>query len=488
MDTDRLKVEIHEIKAISDLTFELPLTPGLYAITGHNGAGKSTMVTCASTVFFNIPMNAYFGSTDDKAYIRFCLGDTTREWHKHDGKWRRSTSETKMEINGFYEGSVIYGNRFRNTDFENISKIEKITDKDLAKADDFIRDNLGEILHGDKTYYECLYKLSTPIQGLKGDIFFFDKGDRRVSQFHMSTGENLLISVLNALCEQQKRNRTRKFYLVFLDEIELALHPSSLKRLVKFLKNYSNRNRASIYFSTHSIELINALDPHNIFYLERHGDNKYEIINPCYPAYATKYLYDHTGFDQVILVEDDLARAIVHRIIREHRLINNQLIHILPCGGWTNVLALGNEVVNTQVLGRAAISIILDKDVKNNAEDYIIRNQIVNGIPLNFLPIKSLEKYLRESLVMDTDIRLFRELSNYLFLRKPLKDITDAYRNTQSYMDDKKGKEFYNLLDAELREQGKSRADLIEMVTDHLFRSNPATITSLIDFLKERLA
>lgn len=488
MNTDKLKVEIHNIKAISDLTLELPLCPGLYAITGHNGAGKSTLVACSSTVFFNIPMKAYFGRTEDNAFIRFSLNDAVREWKYSNGKWKRSSSGSKMEINGFYEGSVIYGNRFRNTDFENIYKVENIGDDEIVKADDFIRESLGEILHSDKTFYDNLYKLSKDITGLKGDIFFLKKEEKRVSQFHMSTGENLLISVLNSLCEQQKKKRARQYYLVFLDEIELALHPSSLKRLVIFLEEYSKRNKASIYFSTHSIELINALDPNNIFYLERHINNKYEIVNPCYPAYATKYLYDHTGFDQVILVEDDLAKAIVHRIIREHRLINNQLVHILPCGGWTNVLALGNEVVNTRVLGRASISMIIDKDVKNSVEQYITKYQISNGIPLEFLPIKSLEKYLRDSLSVNTDTILFRDLSNYLFLRKSLKDIVESYRKTQSYSDDKRGKEFYNLLNSELRIQNKSRNDLIEFVIDHLFKHSPSEINQLIEFLKNRLS
>lgn len=230
--TDKLKVEIHNIKAISDLTFELPLQPGLYAITGHNGAGKSTLVACASTVFFNIPMKEYFGQTDNDAYIKFSLNETTREWRNTNGKWKHSASKNKMGINGFFEGSVIYGNRFRNTDFQNIHKVENVQAQDVVLADEFIRENLGNILHSDQNYYDRLYKLKTKITGLKGDIFFMEKGDKRVSQFHMSTGENLLISVLNSLCEQQKKKRSRQYYIVFLDEIELALHPSSLRRLV----------------------------------------------------------------------------------------------------------------------------------------------------------------------------------------------------------------------------------------------------------------
>lgn len=40
------------IKCISNLELNHPLEKGLYAITGENGFGKSTVITCASSVFF----------------------------------------------------------------------------------------------------------------------------------------------------------------------------------------------------------------------------------------------------------------------------------------------------------------------------------------------------------------------------------------------------------------------------------------------------
>lgn len=128
----------------------------------------------------------------------------------------------------------------------------------------------------------------------------------------MSTGENLLISVLNSLyIKNKERASLNKPCIIFFDEIELALHPSSLKRLVRFLSEMSVQYNYSIYFSTHSIELISGIKPDNIFFVERHGDNSIEIMNPCYPAYATRILYDHSGYDNVILVEDDLAKDII---------------------------------------------------------------------------------------------------------------------------------------------------------------------------------
>ena len=81
-----LKIEINKIKSIENFTIELPLDRGLYAIAGENTSGKSTLVACASTVFFNMPMYQYFGKPVDGAYISFELGEAKRKW-EFTGKW-----------------------------------------------------------------------------------------------------------------------------------------------------------------------------------------------------------------------------------------------------------------------------------------------------------------------------------------------------------------------------------------------------------------
>jgi len=52
---------------------------GIYAITGENGSGKSTVISCASFVFYQMPMTEYFGHPNN-ASIEFSLGDATRKW------------------------------------------------------------------------------------------------------------------------------------------------------------------------------------------------------------------------------------------------------------------------------------------------------------------------------------------------------------------------------------------------------------------------
>lgn len=485
----KIKIEIHKIKCINDLTIELPVEKGLYAITGQNGAGKSTITACASSVFYNVPMKEYFGSTESDAYIKFELGDSKREWRKNNNSWQKQSSGPTMNIKGFFEGSLIFGNRFKDMKYDNIYRLDMIDQSKLIRADEFIRKNLGLILHGDENFYEQLWLVSPNYQQFKGDIFYYEKNGKRISQFHMSTGENLLISILNSLYIRNKdRANLSKPCIIFLDEIELALHPSSLKRLIYFLNDIAIRFNYAIYFSTHSIELISGILPSNIFFVERHSDSSIEIVNPCYPAYATRILYDHNGYDKVILVEDDLAKAVVDKILRNKKLLGNKLVHVLPCGGFRNVLDLAHDVVTHNLLGKkASIVIILDGDVKDDAKKHIDKNGISNNIPLNFLPIESLEKYLKEKLCINVDHSLFRHLNDYVFHGKSLRDIISEYEQSPGYSNDKDGKKLFNILDTELRERRIVRSDLITIVVDYLFDTQNENIEKLTVFLRKQL-
>lgn len=489
----KLHAHIHKIKCINDLQLNLPLDKGLYAITGQNGSGKSTIAGSVASVFFNFPMKEYFGKTDEDAFIHFELGVSKRKWHINKNKWEQETEGPRMDIKGFFEGSLIFGNRFKDMSYEKINYVERINQSELNAANDFIRKNLGYILQGDENFYEKLWFVSpnhsNPNYSFKREFFFYEKNGKRISQFHMSTGENLLISILNSLyIRNNDRASLSKPCMMLLDEIELALHPSSLKRLTNFLKEMANQYNYAIYFSTHSIELISGISPSNIFFIERHADDSIEILNPCYPAYATRTLYDHNGYDKVILVEDDLAKSIIDRLLRSERLLNNRLVHVLPCGGYTNVVCLADDVVKNNLLGRkASISIVLDGDIKKQVQDFMTKRGLSNNIPLNFLPIASLEKYLREKLYLNVDQKLFRELNDYIFQNKSLTQIIDDYKKDPSAPQDNDGKKLFNQIDSELRERKVDRAELISMVVNHLFENRSQNLEKLIIFLKKQM-
>ena len=132
-----------------------------------------------------------------------------------------------------------------------------------------------------------------------------------------------------------------------------------------FLDSIASVSNFCIYFATHSVQIINTLKPDNIFYINRAIDNSIDVVNPCYPAYATRSLYNNDGYDLIMLVEDDLAKFVIEKVIREENLSRSRMIKVLQCGGWEKTLELQLEMKTSLMLGQGCDLIsILDGDIE----------------------------------------------------------------------------------------------------------------------------
>ena len=170
------------------------------------------------------------------------------------------------------------------------------------------------------------------------------------------------------------------------------------------------------------------------------------------------------------MVEDDLAREIIRKILRDNSLMCNKLVHVLPCGGYTNTIDLAHEVISSNLIGKMSkISIVLDRDIKQQAEDYIARNNLNNNIPLNYLPVESLEKFLKSKLVDSVDHKFFRSLNDFVFHQKSITQLVEEYRAKFDISRDKNGKRFYDIIDEELRSRNKTRSEVIDFVINLLY-------------------
>ena len=496
-----IKMIIHNVKNIDDFEFEIPTEKGLYAITGENGAGKSTVISCAAATFYVPSFEDYFGKPREGAYIRFSFNNRVREIAEKEGIWRIAvTRHTSLGITGFYEGSVVFGNRFKDIDYSLLSTLATVSKNELKNASDFIKKGLGNILHDDEEYYQNLYVLEYCVakkMKLQRSPFYYENKGNLISQLNMSTGENLLLTILNSIEKRLKKNVYGDIpAFMFLDEIELALHPSALRRLVFFLQDVAEKHNTVVLFSTHSIELIRNLTPDHIYYLQNHVDGSLETINPCYPVYATRNLESSNyGYDYIVMVEDELAKKIVDRILREKRLLSNKRILVIAIGGWTQVLKFAYDAIRSNLTLRTTkILIVLDKDIEPDVPNYLSAERIGFENKPHFLPIKSLEKYLLYNLVTKVNVSLHHELNDYIFQGKSLDSIVGDYikkvRNgTFSDIEKiKNGKIFFNELKHELNQIRKSVDDLVSVVVDYLFYENGTELKMLIQFFQNNLS
>lgn len=385
-----LTVEIRNIKSINHLKIDMPLKPDVYAITGVNGIGKSTMLSCITPRHKRpVSFSALTEFASETSSIKYRINSIEEKWTVKDEEWICNATQ-ELLLRGFQEGSLTNGTRFFNISsfgFRYYKQLLNVDSDLIVPADIFVKENLGRILQNDKSYYTNLYRLdrSKAVRRYryKGVVYYLKINDKIISQFELSTGEFLLINLLHLFNNLLVRtNNIEKLNMILIDEIELALHPSAIKRLVEFTKEIAKKYNVAIYFSTHSLEIINSLPTDNLFYLHKISSEEIACETPCYPAYITRDIYTHSGYDVLILVEDDLAQFLVSRYIDNNHLDFNKRIQVLPVGGYDNTLDLHQNFLQEKILQPVShIISIIDGDVENE-----VQRKRANDGKWNYIP------------------------------------------------------------------------------------------------------
>lgn len=468
-----LKIKIENLKNIKNFELEIPIEQGLHVIAGSNGIGKSSIMALLSAPFRPSVLWNIFSNSSEKGKVTYTYQENKDTWIKDNKKWILENSKSpKIKLDGFIEGSVIHGTRF--TDKKVLDLSEKVRSEHLVDADEFINSNFNNILHGRKNYptIKKIKNRDTAAKlGFDSVPYFMEYEDRLLSQFWLSSGENLLLSLLHFLNNkifQQKGKGSKYVSLILIDEVELALHPVAINRLVKLLEKLSKEYNLSVYFSSHSTELLRAINPNNIYYLQSLPDKTIEVINPCYPAYATRFLYNQDGYDVLILPEDELAKFVIDKIFQKEKLYEGKLYHILPCGDWRNTVRMHKEIIDANLASHSTKVIsVLDGDIEGEFNKEKEKDQEIRRLNIAFLPIPSLEKYLHQHLIETIDADFFRELNDRFFRKKSLDEIVSEYMETGV---DKKGKRLWQSMTKHLGDDGLSEKEFLREISETIYK------------------
>ncbi|WP_158443170.1 AAA family ATPase [Pluralibacter gergoviae] len=435
-----MKIKINNIKNIKNADIELPIEGGLYSLVGGNGCGKSTLMLIMSVLLsskrFNMLQDEDF---DDNSTIDIAISANDYEESNHWFVKKRQRNNENMwwcasrplSYKGVYEGSLFYGARFRDsTIVDKLLRNNQIKDDQIVDAFDYVKDNLSYILHGDYNHYKDMKKIKNKNISENFELsnlpyFMTTKKGDLLSQYRMSSGECLLISLLNYIYHtliNQGRNKsiTDRTFFILIDEIELALHPIAISRLIGYLNSLlDSYPKLCVYLTSHSPEVIRALKPQNM-YLINNNEGTLELINPCFPSYAIREVYRHDGFDYLILAEDALASLVIDSVLSDTGLKNSRLIHISPVGGWQNVLNLHLDLLRNNVIGvNKQIISILDGDVITEVAK---KNEYKNLAKL-FLPIQSIEKFIFSIVFNKGNEKLRKTINDKYFPIKSLDDL-----------------------------------------------------------------
>ncbi|WP_440163233.1 ATP-dependent nuclease [Actinobacillus pleuropneumoniae] len=421
---NKLVLEISNIKGIKSFQGEFSIEKGVHVVCGENGVGKSSIFTILSKIVYKNALNKYLRSDgDETSSISYKYKNVINTWKRNRANtWSIEEDNEQIFFPGSFEASLIYGNRFSNTHKSFIGKVNRLDKTIFEQASDFVKSNLGKILKGDENYYRDLKVLKDQDKlkelGASNNIYAICSESLFVHQYKMSSGEYLITSLLDFIDSRvnSQNNGTR---IVLLDEIDLALHPSSQNRLLNFLNDLCETNDICFYISTHSPSIIARIDSKKIFLVDKVAQNT-RLINPCYPSYAIRNVSGGVFFDRIILVEDPLAKFYIEKILRERFKSCNAIVKTITLGTYDNVMRYFIQSSKHNIHGEhCKLLPILDLDIKEQVETQFEDN-ISFVRKCAFLPIDSLEKFIYREIYQEHNDELCDEFENMFLKQKSL--------------------------------------------------------------------
>jgi len=466
-----ISISISGIKNIKKAFIEFPLQKGVSVIVGGNGSGKSTILQSLSQSFsMNSLRNLSDGDFDTTSKVEINLDGATQVWSVTKG-WRWQMSRPRaFSLNGMYEGSLFYGSRFDDSRLvDDLLHKGKLSATDIVDADDYMKAKMSYILAGEVDRYSNLKRIRrreiAQNHGLNNTPYFNKVGTKLISQYRMSSGECLLLSLLHFVYNAIVRRSLpeNQLILVLIDEIELALHPIAVHRFIETIDGLvEEHDNLMVILTSHSPEVIRRIKPKNIYKIEN-NNGEIGVINPGYPSYVIRDIYKHDGFDTLILTEDILAKIIVQKVIDRNDLSKNKLLHVVPAGGWENVLSLHNDLLKGNVLGLGKnIFSIIDGDVAEKCHDKY------KNLKKFFLPIESVEKFLLSICKNNKNATLKKKIGDKYFTVKSLSELTAEHVAKYPQGTNSESKKFYARLLADLSARRITEEVFVERLADDI--------------------
>ena len=224
------------LKGLNDAT--ICFSDSLTAIMGVNGAGKTTVIHALACAFKPEKSNSF-----RYKFPNFFIPNSDSLWKKDlKNVYYIGIESCLPEIEKITANSRII--------YKTTKMTQKIDEKTIKEAAYILNKEYESLLDND---YYGKHLIGVELNsGLK------------YSSLSMGTGEQRIIKMLKTILSAEA------YSIILIDEIDLLLHVSALKRLIVKLDEIAKRKHLQIVFTTHSIEMLNMQDYVRVQYITNH--------------------------------------------------------------------------------------------------------------------------------------------------------------------------------------------------------------------------
>lgn len=352
-----VSIHIDNLKGIKNL--DISINKNLVAIMGVNGCGKSTILHALACMYSpydngnNYKFSFFFTPNPDATWKNSKLSISyfdenaqkivTREYKKDVDRWSpRYENRPKRDV--FFIGiescipEIEIEKQTSFIDYSTNAASDELSHKIIKAAANILNKDYTSL-----TYHKTKKKELLGVHTLDNITY---------SSLSMGAGEQRVIKIL-------KLAYTAKTYsLILIDEIDLLLHVTALKRLIKTLSGIAIKRNLQIIFTTHSLEMNTLNEYVDIRYLDNLKEKTivYDSIN-------TDLIYDLSDCVEKpleIYVEDLLAETLIKHIAENLNLLSS--IKVRKYGAARNAFVLASGLV---LKGENCknVLIVLDGDV-----------------------------------------------------------------------------------------------------------------------------
>lgn len=365
-------VEQFRCHAATNLEVDSPIT----ALCGLNGTGKSTVLQLLATAYRD-PAQGVWNISDffsinaidtapfnnhSRVHFRFTTAvvghfrSLTISRSMRSSRWHGYSRRSVKPV--FFAGVGCYTPLNEEPSYVHRSRGFQIaaTNPVSARTKQWVETILGSA-------YTTVEDHSVSATSRRGNrIASVTRGVARYAEPNMGFGEARTIHIIKTLEALPEKS------LIILEEPETSLHPSAQYQFGRFLVEVAVEKRHQIFLSTHSEYLLGALPDASRMYLKREA-NGVSIIPGLSASQANSLMTGGVRPALVVLVEDNVAQAILTEILRDTDVSFLGSISIV-IGGDVDVLRKTMQGLRNTGLNVAAV---LDGDMNPTPRENLFK-------------------------------------------------------------------------------------------------------------------